>query len=216
MAWLHDWPKMRDVLDKERVDMIFRGYSGLCLESYLGRLDGDIYIKDWHLNRKDALATVDSQGNINLNVSADADMYSWAYAIGHCLLHLAFGHFDRQNMPDAGNGINIRVWNKACDICVDRVLAEMELGLSLHPDIEETYGTQLTDEKAIYEQLLKLGDDGSGQEYGTNIDGEMDMIGLEHPLEYGEGESNRFTETYVREKEREKERIKRRRETIGR
>jgi len=65
-------------------------------------------------------------------VYENAGLDVWAYAMAHCLLHLAFGHFDRQNMPNNGEGLNKRVWNKACDIYIDRFLEDVKLGTPCH------------------------------------------------------------------------------------
>src|SRR5690349_20583074 len=58
------------------------------------------------------LAYVFSNGQIHVHPTRRAEPAEWAYAIAHCLLHLAFGHFQPQTHQ--------REWDLACDLAVYR------------------------------------------------------------------------------------------------
>ena len=62
------------------------------------REKGTIAAKTSHLNEKEAIACVTKSGEIFANISANLDAPEWAYVLAHNLLHLAFGHFDKEKM----------------------------------------------------------------------------------------------------------------------
>lgn len=175
--------------------MILQGVQIINNHPLYGCLNGDIYMKPRHLSGKSSLAAVDRKGNIYLNCAAKALPEEWAYVIAHCLLHLAFGHFDKSNLPEEEN-INIAVWAKACDIYIAGFLSDTEFGSSVVPDPKEKYSIKLTDEKKIYHHLLYEGDTGIDPIYSLNGD-LSDMVGLEHPLEYGPNEVNGYTAAFA-------------------
>ena len=176
--------------------MLEQGSRIIESHSLYGRMKGDIYLKQKYLSGKGSMAAVDRRGNIYLNFEAKATPEEWAYCIAHCLLHLAFGHFDKDNLPDDGRNLNIGLWAKACDIYIAQFLADTEFGEATVPEPKLRYSVKLTDEKKIYQQLLYEGGKGTLQEYSVN--GTVaDMIGLEHPVEYGSNESNPYTAAFA-------------------
>lgn len=146
----------------------------------------------------DSLAVVDRKGNIFVNTHASARPEQWAYVIAHCLLHLAFGHFDQDNIPDADSDMefNRALWNKACDIYIATFLADIDFGDPIGADPTKEFSIKLNDEQKIYRHLLYIGDDGSGQEYGTNGE-QPDMVGLDRPVVYKPGEKNPFMAAFA-------------------
>ena len=175
--------------------MIMQGTQIITDHPLYGRLNGNVYMKPKYLSGKGSMAAVDRKGNIYLNCTAKASPQEWAYCIVHCLLHLAFGHFDKDNLPDEGN-VNISLWAKACDIYVAQFLADTEFGKAIVPDPKENYKIKLTDEKKIYQHLVYEGDTGKDQKYGVNGSA-VDMVGLEHPIEYGPKDSNPYTAAFA-------------------
>ena len=161
--------------------MLLNGYQIIESHPLYGRLNGNIYMKHKNLSGKGSMASVDRKGNIYLNFTAKATPKEWAYCIAHCLLHLAFGHFDKDNLPDEGMNLNIGLWAKACDIYIAQFLADTDFGEAIVPDPKKKYSIKLTEEKKIYRHLIYEGDDGALQEYGINGTA-VDMIGLEHPI----------------------------------
>lgn len=161
-------------------------------------LKGEIFVKAKYQDHKMAAALVDKKGNIYVNPSARLTAQQWAYSMAHCLLHLAFGHFDKDNMPPSEDKpLDIALWNKACDIYIARFLYDAKFGEPTCEDPAQHYSIKLNDEKKIYEHLRYLGESGEKQEYGTCSEIHMDMIGLEHPIVYKNGEKNTFTEEFI-------------------
>ena len=68
-------------------------------------------------------AVVTSNGDIHVHPSRRADPEEWQYVLAHCLLHLAFEHFQPQATDEL-----FRLWNAACDIFVSRFLAQLKIG----------------------------------------------------------------------------------------
>ena len=80
----------------------------------------------------------------------------WAYVIAHCLLHLAFGHFQGETHR------NWRLWNAACDCIVERFLHEIKFGTALQkgePIFQrlQLAGMSVKDEQQLYEDLQRSG-----------------------------------------------------------
>lgn len=69
---------------------------------------------------KEAWAVVSETGIIQVHRSRHAEPAEWAYVIGHCLLHLGFGHFQEKGDPDS--------WQAACDVVAARFLETMKIG----------------------------------------------------------------------------------------
>ncbi len=64
-----------------------------------GKLLGHIYLKQKYTYDADSAAIVDNKGNIYINIYCKKKTSEWFYIIAHCLLHLAFGHFDKDTIP---------------------------------------------------------------------------------------------------------------------
>ena len=147
-------------------------------------------------------AVVQSYGYIRLNQDYALQPEEWAFTIAHCLLHLAFGHFDAEKMPGYKGSkgektvtCDRKLWNMACDIYVAKFLFDIRFGKPTCPNPSETFHTGFSDELSIYHFLSG---NGAGQEadilrlaglFGTAADGAQDMEGLEHPNVYNPNSS---------------------------
>lgn len=174
---------------------VYAGYDKIQANPLFSQLDGTIITKGSHLTSKDSIACVTKNGDIFLNAQAKLDAHEWAYVIAHNLLHLAFGHFDKNKMPPGADPHPL-VWNKACDIYVTRFLADIGFGRSILGDPAKAYSIKLNDEVKIYEFLLKSEGALAEQSYGLNDTASVDMIGIESPIIYKNGEKNEYTETF--------------------
>lgn len=158
---------------------------------------------------KEGYATVSSDGEILLNENRYLLPHQWAYVIAHNKLHLAFGHFDLDKVPGdvitdvMGNRVKKAkfiplLWNMACDIYVDKFLADIKFGQSIHDNVESIIPGGLDDEIKIYEYLLENGFPAANNAFGTSAMGTLDMIGLENPVVYDESkkEYNRYTKGF--------------------
>ena len=158
-----------------------------------GRLGGDIYIRFREPLEKDGACVVDGKGNVYANVNCRLNKGEWAYALAHCLLHLAFGHFDKDKMPDnADTPFDKELWNKACDIYITRFLYDIHFPGAIVPDPADSYSVKMNDELKIYRHLIFEEGKCSDNPYGTNKGCKTDMIGLDHPNVYKKGDENTF------------------------
>ncbi len=193
------------------------GYQILQGHPLFGQLRGEIYAKNSHLSKKGAKACVTRSGNVFANPGALLNADEWAYVLAHCLLHHAFGHFDRDRIPQSAE-YQPAVWNKACDIYVTRFLADIGFGTPIFADPADEYPIRLNSEEKIYEYLLRSESIASRpyhecntdqkdiaapdpslhlrQTYGCNAD-HPDMIGVEHPIVYKANESNPYAEQFT-------------------
>lgn len=69
---------------------------------------------------RDGWAVVTQRGTIYIHPKRRASPEEWVWVIAHALLHLGFGHFQKRARPD--------LWNLACDLFVNRFLADLKLG----------------------------------------------------------------------------------------
>lgn len=159
-------------------------------------LDADVRFKTGRLGGSDGAAASPYGRDIYVNPSVRLSPPCWAHVIAHCMLHNYFGHFDRDKLPDGGDNVNIKVWNKACDIFVERFLRDIHLGEAAAADPAEKYLFKMDDERKIYARLLELGDDGGQQEFGTAGYKQTDMIGLNNPMVHCKNE-NPFVEMFA-------------------
>lgn len=149
-------------------------------------------------------AQVSSSGYVYLNKDCDKTPKEWAYIIAHCMLHLAFGHFDAERMPGYWQQVSDKkqvwvndyvpdLWNMACDIFVTRFLADVKFGSTdINPVLLNSYGS-CTSELKIYEQLVEKHADPKTNPFGTA--GEFpDMIGTDSPLTYTCGQNRYMTD----------------------
>lgn len=145
-----------------------------------------------------------SDGNILVNRDVLMAPKQWQYILAHQYLHLAFGHFDRDCMPDSikadqDEKLNIHVWNMACDLYITKFLTDIKFG-------DSPFSTNMSglikagaDEREIYESLLNFENwpDQLG-EYEASVLKTVRMKGLEHPIIYGEKEKNWYAEAFAR------------------
>ncbi|MBR7038246.1 MAG: hypothetical protein IKI21_03240, partial [Oscillospiraceae bacterium] len=153
---------------------------------------------------KNVAAKVKSDGSILLNRDCLCTPQEWAFMIAHCQLHLAFGHFDAERMPgyfDAEGQWHVDcdplLWNMACDLYIDRFLADLKVGTPTVPPNELDSYPRGSDERALYEKLKAHQIDPRGNCLGTARPGEPDMIGLDHPLVYQDGEQDPYVEDFA-------------------
>lgn len=159
---------------------------------YLG---GELYLKPNREYGKNGAAVVDKSGKIYINTSVSQTPDEWAFIIAHCLLHLAFGHFDDEKIPrDEHGSFSPAQWNKACDIYITRFLYDIAFGNPVCDDPAAAFSIKLNDEQKIYEHLF-LGPEESSLLYSTNGT-KPDMLGMEHPIVYKSGEKNEFAESF--------------------
>lgn len=175
---------------------VYAGYDNLQANPLFSQLSGTIITKGTHLENKNSIACVTKNGDIFVNTQADLDVHEWAYAIAHNLLHLAFGHFDKDKMPPEAASHPL-VWNKACDIYVTRFLADIGFGKSLFQDPAKKYSIKLNDEVKIYEYLLESEGALPKQTYGLNGTHTADMIGIHSPIIYKNGDKNEYAMTFT-------------------
>lgn len=102
------------------------------------------------------LAIVTSNGHIHTRFSQRLTASEWHYVITHCLLHLAFGHFQEQYRS------TWREWNAACDCCIAKFLADLRYG---EPPLEyngllddvRAAGFSIRSEEQLYEDFCTYG-----------------------------------------------------------
>ncbi len=197
MAYLHRKYYFKDSEMPVNEQIFLQGYALLETHPLLKNLKGDIHMKGKYTNGK-GYAVVDKAGNVYVNPSRRLTANQWAHVLAHCLLHLAFGHFDKDNIPfDATEKFNKYLWNKACDIYITRFLTDIRFGETLCQDPATAYSFKLDKEQKIYEHLLQMRDDGSTQSYGTNASEQLDMSGLEQPIIYKSGTSNTYVSHFA-------------------
>ena len=67
--------------------------------SFLDNVYVRVYPKTKYLPDKESRACVMPSGDIYARISGDMDADEWAHVIAHCILHLVFGHFDKDALP---------------------------------------------------------------------------------------------------------------------
>ena len=162
------------------------GYGIYKKHPLFSRLQGQILVRDKRTMGKKIPYLVNRNGEIYLNQDYFLSPKQWAYGIVHCLLHLAFGHFDAEKME----GCDIRVWNQACDIYIGKFLTDVKFGEPTARSGDDGFSGRKMDEREIYEELLL-----SGGTEGDN--GFMDMVGLERPVIYDKNGKNPYALTFA-------------------
>ena len=175
---------------------LYNGFDRLEYHPIFSGLSGTVHSKTTHLYSKDSIACVTKDGDVFVNCHAELSVGTWAYVLAYALLHLAFGHFDKNKMPQ-GTIIYPEVWAKASDIYVARFLADACFGSALFPDPASIYPIKLNDEVKIYEYLLKNEGEHPVQSFSLNSPDSLDLIGLESPIVYKSGEENPYTERFI-------------------
>lgn len=174
---------------------LYQGRKILDEHPLLGQLRGRLLSSKSTLVSKDGACVADGKGAVSSNHRCNFAPDQWAYCLAHALLHLAFGHFDKEKMPEAET--DPVLWNKACDICIAQFLADIKFGDPICPSPADAYKIRLNDERKIYAHLKYIGDDGSVNPYGTNHN-KPDMLGLNHPLTYKPGKHNNLRQIFRR------------------
>lgn len=105
-------------------------------------LDYPIAKTDW--------AYVSSDGYIYLNTRREASVGEWVYVISHCLLHLGFGHTQKDWLNDP-------LWNTACDYVVTKFLQDSHIGTP-PPEFRAALPCPAKTEEQVYEWLQKQKD----------------------------------------------------------
>lgn len=195
MAYLRRKYYYRDEDMPKGLASLYAGFGLLEKHPLFSQLGGTVVAKTSHLNCKESISCVTKTGEIYTNIAAGLDAHEWAYVLAHNLLHLSFGHFDKDKMPTTTD-IYPNIWNKACDIYVTRFLADIGFEKALFSDPATEYSIKLNDEVKIYEYLLETEGPTPKQTYGLNTLDCKDMIGIDSPIIYKKGEKNEYVETF--------------------
>ncbi len=189
-------------------ELLEQGIIHLNKNALFHQLYGELCVSDRIRLGRDGYALVDSYGTIYLNKDIRLEASEWAYVIAHCLLHLAFGHFDREHLPgytiEKADGTQIfqvqfnkRLWNIACDIYITKFLHDIKFGKSLHENPSNFFSISLQDERTIYQHLLEIQYPENDCRFSTLADGQMDMNGLENPLIYTGNRKNKYSTQFA-------------------
>lgn len=132
-------------------------------------LDYPIAKTDW--------AYINSDGCIFLNTRREASAGEWEYIISHCLLHLGFGHFQKERMDDS-------LWVAACDYVVTKFLQDSHIGTP-PPEFRDALPCPVKNEEQVYAWLRELK---SFPSFSTMTNQRPDIIWGEKqkPLDYVE------------------------------
>lgn len=196
MAYLHKKYYYRNEDIPIEMLSLIQGFDILEKNPLFCQLKGEIYPRTSHLKGKDSIACVTRNGDVFVNIGAGLEADEWAYVLAHNLLHLAFGHFDRDKIPQTEEYYP-SIWNKACDIYVARFLEDIGFGYSLFPDPASAYPVKQNNEVKIYEYILSKESREPKQTYGLNTENANDMIGLGNPIIYKSNEHNDYAECFA-------------------
>jgi len=114
-------------------------------------------VKESELCPRDGWAVVTEHGDIHVNVMRLAPPPEWEYVLAHCLLHLAFGHFQEQKRHHG------HAWNMACDCYIAKFLEDLELGTvpkalsTLLFDLRSKAGASVHTEEKLYRVFCEHG-----------------------------------------------------------
>ena len=180
-----------------KLEQLEQGIAFCEKNSLFGRMSGYIRIRDSQTLGKSSTAIVTKYGEILLNQDVSLSLKQWGYVIAHCKLHLAFGHFDKEKMPENCEKL---LWNFACDIFVAKFLADIKFGEAICPNPVDVLSGSLNDERKIYTDLqerFSAEEERISNIYGTAIG--LDMVGLENPNVYDKkkNQSNLFTTQFA-------------------
>lgn len=129
--------------------------------------------ESWCRCPADAWAVVSQNGYIHIHPSRRAAAEEWTWVIAHCALHLGFGHFQKRARAD--------FWNIACDVFVNRFLADLKLGrppAGIEIPRVLPSGLPLASENALYDWLFERGVPAELRGGGTAESG-PDMLWIE-------------------------------------
>jgi hypothetical protein len=105
---------------------------------------------------KEGLARVSCSGAIFCRSKQRAEPEIWARALAHCLLHLGMGHFVEKTEP--------LLWNTACDLVVEKFLADLKFGRSR---AENPLPAGINDEARLYLRFCAQGVDAEYRGFDT-------------------------------------------------
>lgn len=117
---------------------------------------------------EDGLAVVTSRGTIYAHPKRRAEVGVWVHALGHCLLHLGFGHFQTKARAD--------LWNLACDLVITKFLSDLKLGNSPPESTFVFSELPIGNENTLYEYFMEHGVEERFQTFGTGNPGSNDMV----------------------------------------
>ena len=142
-------------------------FSEMSINWYIGKCTGD------NLGNKNCPAIVRSDDRVYVNKEYLLEPTEWEYTMAHCLLHLAFGHFNPEKIPSC---VDKKIWNYACDIYIAKFLADVKIGKPIYDSITN-YNGPLSDEINIYEYLLDHHEIVDKNYFGVAAKFQNDMIG---------------------------------------
>ena len=125
-----------------------------------------IYRSDRYPMAKADWAYVTNEGDIYLNPHRKASAVEWEYIISHCMLHLGFGHFQKDRMKDAR-------WNTACNLVVAKFLKDSHIGTP-PPEFQTEFPFAIKEEEQTF-QLLQANPVPSGL-FSTMTGGRPDLV----------------------------------------
>lgn len=133
-----------------------------------------------------------------VNEDCDRSPAEWAHIIAHCMLHICFGHFDADHMPECHYDENGRLhadynrdlWNMACDIYIEKFLANIKFGdTRVTADDIQRYSAA-ADELKIYNALVRDHISPASNIFGTA--GSFPDMGYKSPAVYTDGDKNEY------------------------
>lgn len=125
-----------------------------------------VYCSERYPMAKADWAYVTNDGDIYLNPHRKASVGEWEYIISHCLLHLGFGHFQKERMKDTR-------WNMACDLVIARFLKDSHIGTP-PPEFQQELPFPVKEEEQAFQQLQTASV--SGGIFSTMTGGRPDMV----------------------------------------
>lgn len=93
----------------------------------------------------DGWAVVLENGLVHVHPTRRGEPEEWAYVLGHCLLHLAFGHFRV--------GEKTLDWNAACDVVIARFLGDLKFGRCPLDMLCDLRDVRADDEEKLYRRF---------------------------------------------------------------
>jgi len=112
-------------------------------------------------------AVVTTNGDIHTHPARIADPEEWCHVLAHCLLHLAFDHFQVRR--------NFNAWNTACDAVIERFLQDLHIGRPPE-SLRLERSLAVPDEARLYERFVREGIEENYGNLGTGAPGGNDMI----------------------------------------
>ena len=159
--------------------------------------------REYHMG-KNAIAYA-KYHEVHANANYYLEPQEWAYVLVHCVLHMVFGHFDEDKLPgyEIVNADGTKTWKPsfdekfwmaACNLYNAKFLHDMKFGKPVYKIDFSCIPCDLSDEKKVYEYLLSLGE--IPEQLMCDM-GNPEMVGLDHPIEYDEGETNWVSDKFI-------------------